>query len=60
MHFSFYDAIIPAIVIGIVVLVLEEWAFFKAKSRLQRALITGVTVFVILLLVNLLLPSTGF
>ena len=53
MYFGFFGALVPAIVIVLVVLGLEEWAFFKSKTKLQRALITGAAVFVLLLVFGL-------
>lgn len=50
MGFDPLNALVPAILIVIVVLALEEWAFFKARTRFQRALITGVAVFVLLVI----------
>ena len=53
MDLGFFGAAVPAIVVIAVVLVLEEWAFFKARTRLQRAVITGVAVSVIFFVLNL-------
>ena len=53
MDLGFFGAAVPAIVVIVVVLVLEEWAFFKARSRWQRAVITGVSVFIIFFVLNL-------
>lgn len=49
---------IPAIVVIIVILAFEEWAYFKARSKLQRAMITGVAVFLIVLAFNLVADPT--
>ena len=49
---------IPAIVVIIVVLAFEEWAYFKARSKLQRAIITGLAVFVVVLAFNLIAHPT--
>lgn len=49
---------IPAIVVIIVILAFEEWAYFKARSKLQRAIITGVAVFLIVLAFNLVADPT--
>lgn len=54
MDLGFFGAAVPAIIVVVVVLVLEEWAYFKAKSRLQRAVITGVAVFIIFFVLNLI------
>ena len=47
------SAIVAALVVIIVVLGLEDWAYFKAKTKMQRAIITGVAVFVLILLLNI-------
>lgn len=54
MDLGFFGAAIPAIIVIVVVLVLEEWAYFKAGSKLQRAIITGVAVFAIFFVLNLI------
>ena len=54
MEPNFLGSAIPAIIVVVVVLALEEWAFFKARSKLQRAVITGAAVFVIFLAFNLI------
>ena len=54
MELDFLGPAIPAIIVIIVVLALEEWVFFKARSKLQRAVITGVAVFVIVFIINML------
>lgn len=59
MNFDLTGTLIPAILIVVVILGLEEWAYFKATTKLQRAVITGVAVFVLLLVVNLLWSSPG-
>lgn len=51
---SLYGPIVAAVAVVLVVLVLEELAFFAARSRTQRALITGVAVFILVLVFNLL------
>ena len=43
MDLNFFGAAIPAIIVIVVVLVLEDWVFFKARTKLQRAVITGVS-----------------
>ena len=55
---GFFGALIPAIAIVVVVLVLEEIAVFRARTKFQRALITGVTVFVLLGVINLVAGPT--
>ena len=57
MHFDLTGTLIPAILIVVLILGLEEWAYFKAKSKTQRAVITGVAVFLLLLVVNLIWSS---
>ncbi len=54
MDLGVFGAAIPAIIVIVVVLVLEEWAYFKARSKLQRAVIIGVAVFIIFLVLNLI------
>lgn len=60
MGYGFFGSLVPAIVIVLIVLAFEEWAFFKSKTRFQRALITGAAVFVILLVIGLLIPHPGY
>ena len=48
-----------ALIVIVIVLVLEEWAYFKAKSKVQRAVITGIAVFVLVVIFNLF-PSASF
>ncbi len=59
MENAIYGPLIAAIAVVVVVLVLEEWAFFAARTKTQRAVITGVTVFVLVLIFNLL-PGVVF
>lgn len=47
------NTLVPAIIIVVVILALEEWAYFKARTKTQRAAITGVAVFLLLLAFNL-------
>lgn len=47
------SAIIPALVVVVVVLALEDWAYLKSKSKLQRAFITGIAVFLLVLVINI-------
>ena len=54
MELDLFGPAIPAIVVILVVLVLEDWVYFKARSKLQRAIITGVTVFIVFFLINLI------
>ena len=54
MELNFLGSAIPAIIVVVVILAFEEWAFFKARTKLQRAVITGVAVFVIFLVFNLI------
>lgn len=53
MQLGFLDAAVPAITVIVVLLVLENWAFFKARNGIQRAAITGAAVFLIFLVFNL-------
>ena len=48
-----------ALIVIVIVLVLEEWAYFKAKSKVQRAVITGIAVFALVVIFNLF-PSASF
>ena len=48
-----------ALIVIVIVLVLEEWAYFRAKSKVQRAVITGIAVFVLVVIFNLF-PSASF
>ena len=54
MQLDFLGPAIPAIIVIMVVLILEDWVYFKARSKLQRAVITGVAVFAIVFIFNLL------
>jgi len=54
MELDFLGPAIPAIIVIVVVLILEDWVYFKAKSKLKRAVITGVAVFAIVFIFNLL------
>lgn len=58
MEFDFFNIAAPALVVIVVVLVLEEWAYFKARTKLQRAFITGVAVFMLVLILSLV-PVPG-
>lgn len=53
MSFDLIHTLIPAIIIMVMVLILEEWAYFKARTKIQRAVITGLGVFVLLVVFNL-------
>ena len=46
-------AILASVAAIVVVLVLEDWAYLKSKSKLHRAIITGIGVFFIVLLLNI-------
>lgn len=59
MTMNFAGPLLPAILIVVLVLVLEEWAWFRARTRLQRALVTGAAVFVLLVIANLFWVSPG-
>ena len=54
MELDILGAAIPAVIVIVVVLVLEDWVYFKARGKLQRAVITGIAVFVIFLVFNLI------
>ena len=58
MEFDLFRSVVPALLVIVVVLVLEEWAYFKARTKMQRAIITGVAVFVLVLIFNLV-PVPG-
>ena len=47
------SAILASVAAIVVVLVLEDWAYLKSKSKLRRAIITGIGVFFIVLLLNI-------
>lgn len=54
MELDILRSVVPAVIAIAVVLALEDWAFFKAKSKLQRAVIVGGAVFVLILIFNVL------
>ena len=58
MEFDLFRSVVPALLVIVVVLVFEEWAYFKARTKMQRAIITGVAVFVLVLIFNLV-PVPG-
>jgi hypothetical protein len=60
MGFDLTHALVPAIAIAVIVLALEEWAYFKSHSKLMRGVITGAAVFVLLLVLNIFWPSPGY
>lgn len=60
MGFDLAHALVPAAIIVVLVLVLEEWAYFKSGSKLVRAVITGIAVFALLLVLNVFWPSPGY
>ena len=47
------NAIMAAVATILVVLALEDWAYLQTKSKLYRAIITGVGVFMVVLLLNI-------
>ena len=53
MQTDLFGALVPALIMFAAVILLEEWAFFKARTKWHRALITAVAVFLIVLLLNL-------
>ena len=59
MEFDLLKPAVLALIVIVIVLVLEEWAYFKAKSKLQRAVTTGIAVFVLAIIFNLF-PSASF
>ena len=54
-----YNTLLPAVLIVVVVLALEEWAYFKAGTKTQRAVITGAAVFILLIVINLVWSGGG-
>jgi hypothetical protein len=54
MNSPLYGPLLAAFAVVLVVLALEELAFFAARSKIQRAMITGVAVFILVLVFNLL------
>ena len=60
MGFDLAHALVPAIAIAVIILGLEEWAYFKSQSKLMRAVITGAAVFALLLVLNIFWPSPGY
>lgn len=60
MGFDLAHALVPAIAIAVIVLALEEWAYFKSHSKLMRAVITAAAVFALLLVLNIFWPSPGY
>ena len=59
MDFNIFNSLVPAILVIVVVLVLEDWAYFKARTKTQRAIITGVAVFGLVFIFNLI-PAAGY
>ena len=59
MNFDLSASLVAAIAAIVVVLVLEEVAFFAARTKLQRAIITGFAVAVLVLVLNTV-PSAVF
>lgn len=53
MGIDIWNTAIPALVVVAVVIAFEEWAYFRARTKHQRAIITGVAVFAIVLVINL-------
>ncbi len=53
MEADLSSGVVPALVVIGVVLVFEDWAYFKARTKLQRALITGAAVFVLVVIFNI-------
>ena len=46
------NAIIASVAAIVVVLAFEDWAYLKSKSKFYRAVITGIGVFLVVLLLN--------
>lgn len=53
MQTDVFGAVVPALLTFAAILLFEEWAFFKARTKWQRALITATAVFLIVLMLNL-------
>ena len=47
------SALLASIAAMVVVLAFEDWAYLKSKSKLHRAVITGIGVFLVVLLLNI-------
>ena len=47
------SALLASIAAIVVVLAFEDWAYLKSKSKLHRAVITGIGVFLVVLLLNI-------
>lgn len=60
MGFDVPHSVVVAILVIVLVLGLEEWAWFKATTKMQRALITGAAVFILLIVINLVWHSPGY
>ena len=52
MQIDLLNSLIPAVVVAVVVIALEDWAFLKARTKHQRAAIMAVAVFVLVLVLN--------
>jgi hypothetical protein len=46
------NALLASLAAIAVVLAFEDWAYLKSKSKLHRAVITGIGVFLVVLLLN--------
>lgn len=57
MSSDLHSGLIPALAVIAAVLILEEWAYFKARSKLQRAIITGIAVFILVVILNIPLDA---
>ena len=53
MEFDIFNSLVPALLVIVVVLVFEDWAYFKARTKMQRAIITAVGVFGLVFIFNL-------
>lgn len=59
MPFSILHMIVTALVLFVAIYVLERTSLLQNASRPKRAIIFGVVVFVVMLILNLVWPSTG-
>lgn len=53
MQLDLYSGVVPAVIVIALVIGLEDWALYQARTKLQRALIMGGAVFVLVIIFNL-------